>query len=183
MRRISMVGLAVMLAFGWGCAALAQEGEVAAPKCPEDAVSLPAELAAWSHQAPLVAAARQVELRKAKIVIGQAVLAEMKATPTVTYGARPANPGGKVSKGGIFQLAIKQAGIYRVAIGNHSWIDVVSRGKRVLSSRHGPGPACSGIRKMVDYPLKAGTYTLQLSAGEEDKLAILVVPHSDEGEK
>ena len=183
MRRISMVGLAVMLAFGWGCAALAQEGSVAAPKCPEDAVPLPAELAAWTHPVPLVAATGQVELRKAKLAVGQAVLALMQATPTVTYSARPADPGGKVSKGGLFQLAIKHAGIYRVAISDHSWIDVVSHGKPVLSSRHGAGPACSGIRKMVDYPLKAGTYTLQLSAGDQDKLGILVVAHSDEGEK
>jgi hypothetical protein len=173
--RMSMVRLGVMLALGWGGAVFAQEGDRTAPKCPEDAVALPAELAAWTHQLPLVAATRQGDLGKAEIVVGQAVLAEMKATPEVTYSARPADPGGKVSKGGMFQLAIKQAGLYRVAISDHAWIDVVSQGKLVPSSGHGRGPACSGIRKMVDYQLEAGPYTLQLSAGEQNKLAILVV--------
>jgi hypothetical protein len=181
MRQISMVRFAVILVLGWGGAVLAQQGGGVAPNCPEDAIALPSELAAWIHPVPLVAATRQAELRKAKIVVGQAVLAEMKATPIVTYSARPADPGGKVSKGGMFQLAIKQAGIYRVAISDHAWIDVVSQGKNVQSTSHGRGPACSGIRKMVDYRLKSGTYTLQLSAGEQDQLAILVVPHSDEG--
>ena len=64
---------------------------------------------------------------------------------------------------------------YRFAIGNASWIDIVKDGEKIQSVRHGGGPACSGIRKMVDYPLQQGTYLIQLSAGGDPQVGVLVV--------
>ncbi|MDR3373899.1 MAG: hypothetical protein P4L98_09245, partial [Ancalomicrobiaceae bacterium] len=144
-------------------------------KCPEDAVPLPAELSGWTTQLPIVAATQPGQIGSAEVKVGQAVKASMQMTPGVTYAARPANPGGTVSSGGIFKLSIPETGTYRVAVGTHSWIDIVDSGKLVESVNHGGGPACSGIKKMVDYPLNAGTYVLQLSAGDEMTAGILVV--------
>jgi hypothetical protein len=51
---------------------------------------------------------------------------------------------------------------------------VVKDGKGAQSIGHAHGPDYSGIRKMVDYALEVGTYTLQLSAGADSTTAILV---------
>ena len=96
-------------------------------------------------------------------------------TPEVNYAARPVKPGGSVAYGGLLQIAIAEPGTYRVALGNASWVDVVKDGEKVESIHHGGGPACSGIRKMVDYPLQKGEYFVQLSAGGDAQTGVLVV--------
>lgn len=174
MHRLSSAStLALLLALSLPGAVIAQEA--AQVKCPEDAVPLPEELSGWTNQIPLASAANAAGIDAAEVKVGQAVRAEMKMTPSVTYVARPANPGGSVSTGGIFKLSVKEAGTYRVAISTHSWIDVVAAGKPIESVNHGSGPNCSGIRKLVDYPLGAGNYVLQLTGGDETTTGILVV--------
>jgi hypothetical protein len=147
----------------------------AAPKCPEQAAPLPAELAPWTAPAPLTAATRPEDAGKAEIKVGEAVKAALVHTPDVNYAARPTKPGGSVAFGGLLHLAVAEPGTYRVAIGNASWIDVVKGGEKVESIHHGGGPACSGIRKMVDYPLQQGDYVVQLSAGGDAQTGVLVV--------
>ncbi|WP_084465566.1 hypothetical protein [Sphingobium quisquiliarum] len=53
-----------------------------------------------------------------------------------------------------------------------------ARPARILaeSVAHGHGPNCSGIRKMVDYSLHPGRYTLQIAANSEERLTLLVTP-------
>jgi len=145
-----------------------------APKCPEEAVALPADLSAWTAPKPLTAATRPEEAGKAELKIGAAVTAALAHTPEVTYAARPAKPGGSVAYGGLLHVAIAEPGTYRVALGNASWIDVVKDGASVESVAHGGGPACSGIRKMVDYPLQQGDYLVQLSAGADAQTGVLI---------
>ncbi|MBB4198299.1 hypothetical protein CCR94_22905 [Rhodoblastus sphagnicola] len=153
--------------------ACAQESP--APKCPEDAAPLPAELSAWTAPKPLTAATRPEDAGKAEIAVGAAVKAQLVHTPEVTYAARPTKPGGGVAYGGLLHVAIAEAGTYRVALGNASWVDVVKGGEKIESVGHGGGPACSGIRKIVNYSLQKGDYFVQLSAGAEAQTGVLVV--------
>jgi|SRR5579863_92047 len=74
-----------------------------------------------------------------------------------------------------FCVAIVEGGNYRVALGSSAWLDLVSHGKAVTSTAHGHGPACTGIHKMVDFPLQPGEYTLQVSANGGPQTTILVV--------
>lgn len=147
----------------------------AGPKCPEEAAPLPAELAPWTAPAALTAATRPEDAGKAEIKVGAAVKAALVHTPEVTYAARPVKPGGSVAYGGLLQIAIAEPGTYRIALGNASWVDVVKGGDAIESIHHGGGPACSGIRKMVDYPLQPGAYFVQLSAGGDAQIGVLVV--------
>lgn len=166
-----------------GCAALllmagsasAQTMEHEAPvDCSLVRVALPPELAGWSERAVVPVAKDAKGVKKAVLSVGKAVDARLLRTSDVRYGLRPEKPGGSVSYGGLFGFAVKEAGTYRVALGSGAWIDVVKDGKAVASTNHGHGPDCSGVRKMVDFPLEPGRYVLQLAANGAETLPVMV---------
>ena len=76
--------------------------------------------------------------------------------------------------GGVYHVTIATAGTYRVALQNAGWIDLVRDGKSLTSVGHTEGPTCSGIRKIVDFALQPGTYTLQLSGAKTPQMRILI---------
>lgn len=142
--------------------------------CAPGTAALPSELAGWSVRRPLQAAKRASLLNATGLQIGQAVDATLVSTPDIQYVVRPEKPGGSVSYGGLFTFTVEQTGTYRVALGSGAWVDVLQRDKAIVSSAHGHGPECSGIRKMVDFPLTPGRYTLQVAANGEAALPLLV---------
>jgi len=140
----------------------AQPMLMAAPTCPAEAVPLPAGLAGWASKIRLTAATDAVGLSAATLTPGKAVDLALSPTPQVKYTLRPERPGGSVSSGGMVAFTVPSAGTYRVALGSAAWIDVVRDGTSLASAAHGQGPACSGIRKMVDFALQPGGYVLQI---------------------
>jgi hypothetical protein len=130
------------------------------------------ELAPWSNAAPLAAAG---EARpQPALAIGQTADVTLLPTPQVHYPLRPEKPGGSVSFGGLIGVVVKDAATYRVALSSGAWIDLVRDGKAVTSIAHGHGPACTSVRKMVDFPLTPGRYTLQLGANGEAQMKVLI---------
>lgn len=73
-------------------------------------------------------------------------------------------------------FSVTTAGTYRVALSGGAWIDMIRDGKVIASSAHTEGSACSGIRKIVDFPLTSGTYTLQLTGAKSATMTVLVMP-------
>jgi hypothetical protein len=143
--------------------------------CTTGLVAPPGELAGWSTRIPLTAARDASGLRKATLNIGSAAEITLSSTSEVRYLARPEKPGGSVSYGGLFTFTVAQPGTYRVALGSGAWVDVLNGKKAVTSVAHSPGPECSGIRKMVDFPLTPGRYTLQIAANGEPALPLMIV--------
>lgn len=143
------------------------------PACAAPA-ALPPELAGWSERSSLMAAASAAGLTSATLMPGAAVDTVLQPTPTIQYPVRPEKPGGAVSHGGVFAFTIAKPGTYRVALDSAAWIDVLADGKPVTSSAHGHGPQCSDIRKMVDFPLRAGPHVLQIAGAGKPALAVLV---------
>lgn len=135
---------------------------------------LPTELTAWKSLSFVSAAKSANELSYASLVLNNASLVGLHTTPKIQYVIRPTNEGGTVSYGGLFQITLPEKGLYRVVLANASWIDLIKDGKPAPSVAHAQGSENSGIRKMVDYNLDEGTYTLQLSAGADTKSALLV---------
>ena len=78
------------------------------------------------------------------------------------------------SHGGLVGFSVTEAGTYRVALGSGAWIDVVRGGKAAASTAHGHGPACSGVRKTVDFPLTPGRYILQIAGNGTPSIAVMV---------
>ena len=114
------------------------------------------------------------KIGQAQLTPGRAVTLALLPTPKVTYPLRPEKPGGSVSYGGLARFTVEQSGTWRVALGTGAWVDVVKDGQAAISIAHGHGPQCSGVRKMVDYDLSPGTYTLQLAANGSDSIGLLV---------
>ena len=164
-----LVSIAFVLALA--APAAAQEAE---PTCPADAKPIPAHLASWTHPTPLTAAASAADAGKAALKVGRAVDAALPSTGDVKFSLRPEKPGGSVSHGGLFSVDIGKAGTYTVALSTGAWIDVVRDGKALESSAHGRGPACTTLRKMVQFPLQPGRYLIQISANAEPKIGIMV---------
>lgn len=147
-----------------------------AKDCAASSTALPPELAGWSGKRLRVkTVASTAKLASAVLPLGQAADAALLPTSKVVFAARPDKPGGSVSKSGMVRIDIPEAGRYRVALGAGPWVDVVRDGAALPSVAHGHGPDCSGIRKMVDYDLEAGSHVLQISGNGEAALAVMVV--------
>lgn len=165
---VALVGIALISPLS---SAGAQPG---VQSCSAGVATLPPELAGWSSRRPIVAAGGASGLRAATLEVGSAADATLKSTADIRYVTRPEKPGGSVSYGGLFGFTVAQAGTYRVALGSGAWIDVVRNRKAVTSTAHGHGPDCTGIRKMVDFPLTPGRYTLQIAANGEPTLPLMI---------
>lgn len=171
--RVLLLGVALLLAPVVGpTIAMAQEER---PVCTGGPVAPPPAYVAWSTPGELNAAGAPADLSKAALVPGKAVTAHLLPSKEVTYVVTPERPGGSVSRGGMFEVKIDTAGVYRFASGTGAWVDVLKDGKVLQSTAHSPGPACSGIRKMVDFPLEPGRYVLQVSANPGDTIGLLVL--------
>jgi hypothetical protein len=131
-------------------------------------------LAPWTAPEPLKAAGEAAQLPQAALAAGQAVRLTLLRTSDIRYPLRPEKPGGSVSYGGLIGLTITEPGTFRVALDSAAWIDMVKDGEAIASTRHGHGPDCTGIRKMVDFPLQPGSYTLQIAANGAPELHLLV---------
>lgn len=133
---------------------------------------LPAGMEGWSRPHPIKASATAEAAPL--LAVGSAVVARLLPTPKVTYGTRPEHPGGSISNGGILTFEVAEAGRYRVALGSAAWIDVLQGATALPSVAHGHGPACSDIRKMVEFDLQPGRYVLQVAGNGTPSLALMV---------
>lgn len=155
-------------------AALAVSRPALAETCPEGHPVVPDHLEAWMHPAPLIAATDGAELEHAVFQLGESATVRLAATPDVRFAHVPEKPGDKVSSGGMVTLDVPATGTYRIMLGNRVWLDVVQEGQTVASTQHQHGPECSGIVKMVDFPLKAGHAVLQFSGSGQRDMQLMV---------
>lgn len=146
----------------------------AAPACTVRAEPTGA-LAPWSRTAPFTAAGAPHQLPAAALPIGRAVDLVLQPTPRVRFRVQPEKPGGPVTYGGMIVFNVHQAGTYRVALGSGAWVDMVSGSRTIASIAHGHGPACTTVRKIVDFPLTAGRYTLQIGGSATQRIQAMLV--------
>ena len=81
-------------------------------------VDLSAELSAWKSLSYRAATKDSNGTLSATLELNKASYVGLINTPKIQYVSRPTNEGGSVSYGGMFQVEIKQKGIYRVSLGN-----------------------------------------------------------------
>lgn len=148
--------------------------EMTAPTVCPAPVAPTGELAPWTSPIAMTASATEARTPRTRLAVGHAARLTLLPTPEVRYPHRPEKPGGSVSYGGLVRIDVPAAGTYRVALSSAAWVDLVRGGTPVTSVKHGHGPDCTGIRKMVDYPLQPGSYTLQISANGEQVITVLV---------
>lgn len=110
------------------------------------------------------------------LVIGRA--AELRLVPLdrLAAAAPPARTADAGTTAGMALFQVARAGTYRIALGGPAWIEVVRAGRTLPAAAHGHGPACTGIRKMVDYRLAPGRYILQLTGAQATTLPVMIAP-------
>lgn len=153
------------------CAAFAEDA--AKPVCSTALnATLPEAWKIWAN--PETVAAAATPATQPEILLGHAYTAPLKPGASVDFAA-PVKKLKEGTFGGLFMLTIEKAGVYTIGLDQPAWVDVVRDGKVINSSGHGHGPACTTIRKMVDFKLDPGHYTVQLSNAPKDTAVIAVV--------
>jgi hypothetical protein len=161
--------LALLLPFAVPAAAqsLDAAGGCATVKAP------PAELSAWTSPVTVVTANDAAGLGDARLRVGQAAELVLHPMGALTLPVPAGHEGGN---GGLAAIAIPRTGTYRVALGSAGWVDLVSAGKAIPSTAHGHGPGCTGIRKLVEFELTRGLYTVVISGNLEPRTTLLLAP-------
>jgi len=164
----------LMLAFAAAAAAAQSPTASPAQKCAGMPPALSPELAAWTSKTKATAAIGPEGLGAARISIGKAIDARLSAGTKVHLRDNAARAAEVGDNAGMFAFSVDRAGTYRVALGSGGWVDVLENGKAVKSSAHGHGALCSGIVKMIDFPLKAGEHILQVEGSREATVGLLI---------
>lgn len=135
----------------------------AATSCPAAPV-LPSELAGWARDASSKTIyAYGDDLGAGWSPLGPARTAlPLHKFESLRYGIAPERKPDVFKFGGMIPIEVKKAGRLIVALDAGAWIDLVQGGAVVKSVTHGHGPACSTIRKMVEYDVTQGRYQLQI---------------------
>ena len=143
---------------------LLQAAPAAAPVCTAT-VAPPAGLEAWSVAPGMTADA---------IAPGKNIALALDPVDKVTFPLAPDRKPAPGTFGGVYHVTVATAGTYRVALQSGAWIDLIRDGKSLTSIAYMEGAPCSGIRKIVDFALQPGTYTLQLSNAKAAQMRILI---------
>lgn len=101
----------------------------------------------------------------------------MRPWLTPTAAGTTVQPGQAVTLAPATSLAlvITEAGTYGIAIDQSAWIEVARDGATLNSNGNGHGPPCSTIRRIVDFQLQPGRYTITLSRTQAPSVRLLVV--------
>lgn len=157
--RIVAISLAALLP----ATALAAPAERPAAACPAAPV-LPPELADWARDASgktIYAYGDDLGAEWSPLGAARTAL-PLHRFESLRYGVAPERKPDVHKFGGIIPIDVKRAGRLVVALDAGAWIDLVRDGAVVKSLAHGHGPACSGIRKMVEFDVTQGRYQLQI---------------------
>lgn len=145
-------------------AMLLQAAPTTAPVCAAT-VAPPMGLEAWATVSGIATDA---------IEPGRTMRLKLQPIAAVKLALLPERPPAPGTFGGLYRVTIATAGTYRVALAAGAWIDLIHSGKSVFASGHMEGPACSGIRKIVDFALEPGSYMLQLSGAKATDMRVLI---------
>lgn len=125
---------------------------------------LPPAFAGFAHPIPAA--------QGSGMFLGQA--AALDLGPGTHFGVPPGHVPADGTFGGMVGFDVTMPGTYQVAVGAAIWVDVVQGGTSVKSTAHGRGPACTAVRKTVDFTLAPGHYTLQLSGSAAPSVTVQV---------
>jgi hypothetical protein len=134
---------------------------------------LPGDFAAWAKAATMVQASAGADAP----VITPGTPADVALRPAgeVRFVLAPEQKRGPDdAHAGLVKLRIPVAGTWRVAASGPVWIDLVGPEGAIASSNHGRMAPCTTLRKVVEFPLAAGDYLLQLSGNPGPRVRLLI---------
>ncbi len=150
--------------------------QMAQPVCREVSdANLPADLVAWGRAAQPVAAAASGDGPLVPAGVGLAVRLHPAADVTFRdppgQARTPADP-----HAGILRVEVPREGVWRFSASTGVWVDLIGPAGMVQSTAFGALAPCTSIRKVVEFPLAAGSYTMQLSGNPGPEVRIMLSP-------
>ena len=152
-----------------------------APVCTAMDANLPASPSQWATPRhgdpgdltrPVVLVSRTAEDMARLDAMPKKPLSADELGTIIAQRPAPAQTGGMTRIG----FRIDTAGTYGIALDQAGWIDVAPKGGAALKSvKHGHGPECSTIRKIVRFDLRPGAYTLTLTKLVKPQAKVMLV--------
>jgi len=99
------------------------------------------------------------------------------------FAATPGKKRSPEGRAGLTTLSVATAGVYRIALDQPYWVDVIAQGAPIPSRDFQGRAGCHAPHKVVEFELPSSTpLTLQFSAGDAPTLrvAVLMAPPSRE---
>ncbi|WP_374526477.1 hypothetical protein [Sphingopyxis sp.] len=167
---------ALLAAFAIVVPAMGAQPSKPAQACPANPV-LPSELADWARTVPGDTFYAYGEPREADFpTLGPArTELPLHRFESLRYWIAPERKPDPFKYGGLVPIEVKKPARLVVALDAGAWIDLVRDAKFVTSVTHGHGPACSGIRKMVEFDVTPGRYVLQISSAPAASIRAMAV--------
>lgn len=167
------VSLVMMTAVALAAPALAQHAPDACVGVSDS--NLPPAFAAWAQPATGLDAAAVAAGRLPELEPDRPLALRLRPMAEVTL---PNPPGqvraGGTAHGGLVSVRVPTEGTWRIAASGPVWIDVIGPSGAVLSTAHGRMAPCTSIRKVVEFPLPAGTWLVQINGNPGPDLRLML---------
>jgi len=94
----------------------------------------------------------------------------------VRFAATPGKSRSAEGHAGLATLSVTAAGVYRIALDQPYWVDVIAKGSLIPSRDFQGRAGCRAPHKVVEFALPSSTpLTLQFSAGDAPTLRVAVL--------
>ena len=153
----------------------AVESTSAQAVCPAAPTPIPQAYERWTAARAVASAESKDGAAQSPLAMGEGTELRLHPDGEVTYLTLPKGAGEAASFGGLAQVIVGQPGAYRLALGDFVWVDLVRDGKPVSTAGFGHGPACTPIRKVVDFDLQPGKYTLEVSGSKSRTVRLMIM--------
>jgi len=100
---------------------------------------------------------------------------QLKAQSEVKFVTAPGKNSTEGTYAGLAKLTVETSGVYRIALDQKIWVDVIANGLPIQAKDFQGRPGCNAPHKIVEFVLPAATpITLQLSGGSSPTVRVTV---------
>jgi len=100
---------------------------------------------------------------------------QLKAQKEVKFVTAPGRNSAEGTYAGLVKLTVETSGVYRIALDQKIWVDVIANGLPIQAKDFQGRPGCNAPHKVVEFVLPAGTpIALQLSGGSAPTVRVTV---------
>lgn len=139
--------------------------------------NLPDDLAGWAAEPVSAVAANSAAMQAPLLEPSQRASVTLHPAASVALALAPEQvrtPDD--AHAGLLTFRVEADGVWRVSASKGVWIDVLADGERINSTAFGQLAPCTSIRKVVEFPLTAGDYLLQLSGNPGATIDVMISP-------
>jgi hypothetical protein len=133
-------------------------------------------------QAPQAVVAEQALAVSPTLATDQLYQLKLRRQSEVSFATPPGRKPDDGTYAGLARLTVDTTGVYRVALDQPLWVDVLANGSLVRAKDFQGRPGCNAPHKIVEFLLPARTpITLQFSGGSTPTVEVTVTRSPEKG--